>query len=626
MDKKTIIGFLLIFGILMGWSYFTKPSKEELAQQKHIEDSVKTVRQQEALQKAIELKQSESAKQITSPESAADNNQSLIADQYGDFASSAYGEKKYYTVENDLMKLTFSNLGGRIYSVELKKYKTYDGKPLILFNGDSTIFGLNFFASNRSIATNNLFFNTEAVENSIISNDTESISFKLAIDSTNYIEYLYTISKDKYLIDFNINFNGVNNTIASNMGYLTLEWQSYINSFEKGKKWELQNSSIFYKYDSDESAESLSMRSNNASENLTTKVKWISYKQQFFNTTLIAKNAFANADINSTSEVINPNHLKHFTSKISIPYTGKDQESIPMQFYFGPNHYKTLKKLDLGMENLVELGRNIIRWVNVGLVIPMFNFLGKHMNNYGLIILIMTIVIKIIIFPFTYKSYMSTAKMKALKPEVDKVTEKFNKPEDAMKKQQETMKLYKKVGVNPMGGCLPLLFQMPILIAMFRFFPNSIELRQKSFLWAEDLSTYDAVINLPFTVPFGFGDHISLFCLLMTIVNIIYMKTNDQMSAAGTQQMPGMKFMMYMMPIMMLFWFNSYASGLSYYYFVSLLITMGQTWAIRKTINDEEILAKLKAAQASKKPVKKSKWAQRMEEMAKQRGIKPPKR
>jgi YidC/Oxa1 family membrane protein insertase len=296
-----------------------------------------------------------------------------------------------------------------------------------------------------------------------------------------------------------------------------------------------------------------------------------------------------------------------------------------MSFYFGPNHYKTLKKLDVDLERVIELGMSVIRWVNVGLVIPLFNWLGKYIGNYGIIILLMTIIIKILIFPFTYKSYMSTAKMKALKPEVDKISEKFPKQEDAMKKQQATMALYKKVGVSPMGGCLPMLFQMPLLIAMFRFFPNSIELRQQSFLWATDLSTYDAVINLPFTVPFGFGDHISLWCLLMTIVNVVYMKFNDQMSMSN-QQMPGMKYMMYMMPVMMLFWFNSYAAALSYYYFLSLLITIVQTWAIRRTVDDAEILAKLKAVQANKKAPSKSKWQQRLEDMAKQRGYQPPKK
>ena len=379
---------------------------------------------------------------------------------------------------------------------------------------------------------------------------------------------------------------------------------------------EEQTTTVFYKFfESD--VESLGVRSDSENETLETPVKWISYKQLFFNVSLIADKYFNNAVVTSEKEVVNLDYIKYFTSEISLPYNGKRSETIPMSFYFGPNHYKTLKGLGIDLEEVIELGFSVFRLVNTGFVIPVFNWLGKYINNYGIVILLLTIIIKLIIFPFTYKSYMSTAKMKALKPEIDKATEKFTKSEDAMKKQQATMAIYKKVGVSPMGGCLPLLFQMPILLAMFRFFPNSIELRQQSFLWATDLSTYDAVIHLPFTVPFGFGDHLSLFALLMTLVNVVYMKFNDQMSM-GNQQMPGMKYMMYMMPVMMLFWFNSYASALSYYYFLSLLITIIQTWLIRRTINDEDILAKLKAAQSNKKPAKKSKFMQRMEAAAKQ--------
>ncbi len=461
-------------------------------------------------------------------------------------------------------------------------------------------------------------------DNKKVTNKPENFVFRVALNADKFVEYSYTINPSSYMVDFNINLVGLNTDISTNTGYLTLNWDSYITGMEKGRSWEETNSTVFYKFH-EADVESLNMRSDSDQKDLTTPVKWISFKQQFFNVTLIANNFFSNALVKVEKESVNPNYLKHLTASISLPYDSKPSETYPMSFYFGPNHYKTLKALDIDLERVIELGMSIIRWVNVGLVIPLFNWLGKYIGNYGIIILLMTIIIKILIFPFTYKSYMSTAKMKALKPEVDKITEKFPKQEDAMKKQQATMALYKKVGVSPMGGCLPLLFQMPLLIAMFRFFPNSIELRQEGFLWATDLSTYDAVINLPFTVPFGFGDHISLWCLLMTIVNVVYMKFNDQMSMSN-QQIPGMKMMMYMMPVMMLFWFNSYASALSYYYFLSLLITILQTWAIRKTINDDEILAKLKAAQANKKAPQKSKWQQRLEDMAKQKGYQPPKR
>jgi YidC/Oxa1 family membrane protein insertase len=627
MDRNTWIGLALIFAILFGWSYFTKPSAEELAEQQRVQDSIATVRQQEQLERELKKKQYEA--KASFEDSDVVENDTMIAQknekQYGAFGNFATGEKEFYTIENDVLRLTLTNLGGRVYSAELKNYKTHDSLPLLLFDGDSTVFSLNFFSNNKSIATDKLFFEySESLSKIVVDGNKRSVSFKLPVSDKDYLEYVYTLYDGQYMVDFDVNLVGMDNYITSNTGYISLDWQSYLRSLERGQKWETDNSSIHYRFADDE-VESLSPRSDEVNERLTTKVQWIAYKQQFFSTALIAKNNFNNAIIRSSKNVSNPVHLKHFASEISLPYDGKPNETIPMQFYFGPNHYKTMKQYDIELEELITLGRSIIRWVNVGVVIPLFNFLGSHIASYGLIILLLTIIIKIAIFPFTYKSYMSSAKMKALKPEVDKIGEKFPKKEDAMKKQQATMALYKQVGVSPMGGCLPMLFQMPILIAMFRFFPNSIELRQQSFLWATDLSTYDSIITLPFTVPMGFGDHISLFTLLMTIVNLIYMKTNDQMNMSN-QQMPGMKTMMYMMPIMMLFWFNSYASALSYYYFLSLLITILQTWLIRRTINDEEILAKLQAAKANKKAPKKSKFQQRLEDMAKQRGVQPPKR
>ncbi len=623
MDKNSWIGLLMIVGVLFAWSYFTKPSEEEIALQKHKQDSIENVLRTRQLQQAQQVDQNQAEQSIVVTDTKTEAEISEEANQfYGDFASFANAEREFFTVENELIKVTFSNLGGRIYSVELKNYETHDSLPLILFDGDSTEFGLNFFAQNRNISTNQLYFNLlQGEPNSSVRDKAISIVYGLNIENDKYIEYVYTINPESYIVDFDINMKGMQNLISTNSGFLDLNWKTYIPSAEKGRDWEMQNTTIYYKYYQDE-VESLSARSDASSEDLTTRVKWVSYKQQFFNVTLIADSYFSNGVI-SAEQSVNPDYLKYFTAEVSLPYEGKSSESFPMRFYFGPNHYKTLKALDIDLEELVEMGMSVIRWVNVGLVIPLFNWLGKYIGNYGLIILLMTIIIKIVIFPFTYKSYMSTARMKALKPEVDKIGEKFPKKEDAMKKQQATMALYKKVGVSPMGGCLPMLFQMPILLAMFRFFPNSIELRQQSFLWATDLSTYDSIMNLPFEIPF-YGSHVSLFTLLMTIVNLIYMKTNDQMNATN-QQMPGMKMMMYMMPIMMLFWFNSYASALSYYYFISLLITIIQTWLIRRTVNDEEILAKLKAAQASKKAPTKSKWQKRMEDMAKQRGIQPKK-
>ncbi len=626
MDRNSWIGLVLIVGVMMAWGYFTKPSEEEIARRKHLQDSIANIQKEQTVKEVKQINETaQNATISTTEEKTPEETSTEIQQEYGDFSKFAQGTREFKTVENDLFKIKFLNQGGRIYSVELKKYKTFDGKPLVLFSGDSTEFGLEFFAQNRSISTNQLFFKlTDDSDTAAVGDGPVTIKFALNFDDGRYLAYKYVITPGTYVIDFDIQLEGLNNLISASNGYISLDWKSYITGFEKGRKWEDMNTTIYYKYfESD--VEKVSPRSQSEQKILSTPIKWISYKQQFFNVALIAKNNFSNAVVKVDKEINNPKYMKHFNSVISLAYDGKSSEDFPMSFYMGPNHYQTLKKLHVDLERVLELGWSVIRWVNVGFVIPVFNWLSKFISNFGLIILIMTIMIKIIIFPFTYKSYMSTAKMKALKPEVDKLNEKYPKSEDAMKKQQATMALYKKAGANPMGGCLPLVFQMPLLIAMFRFFPNSIELRQQPFLWAHDLSTYDAVIHLPFTVPMGFGDHISLFCLLMTAVNIVYMKFNDQMSMSN-QQMPGMKYMMYFMPVMMLFWFNNYAAALSYYYFLSLLITILQTWLIRRRVDDNEILAKLKAAQSSKKPVKKSGWQQRMEEMAKQRGIQPPKK
>jgi YidC/Oxa1 family membrane protein insertase len=339
----------------------------------------------------------------------------------------------------------------------------------------------------------------------------------------------------------------------------------------------------------------------------------------FFSSTLIAEDVFPSADIKTEFSKEDPKYVGDFSALVSIPYEGNDSGSVKMKFFFGPNHYNTLKQYDLSLERLVNLGYAIVRPVNKWIVIPVFNFLRKYIDNFGIIILLLTIFIKLLIFPFTYKSYHSQAKMKALKPEIDEINAKFSK-DKALEKQQATMALYKKAGVNPMGGCLPMLFQFPVLIAMFFFFPTSIELRQQSFLWAHDLSTYDSILNLPFTIPF-YGNHVSLFCLLMTITTIISTYMNSQ--TQNTDAMPGMKTMMYIMPVMFLFILNSYSSGLSYYYFLANVITIGQMYVFRFMIDEEKIRAQILINK--KKPVVKSKFQQKLEEMSKQQGIKPRK-
>jgi YidC/Oxa1 family membrane protein insertase len=421
------------------------------------------------------------------------------------------------------------------------------------------------------------------------------------------------------MIDFDVNLQGMEQYIAANQSYLNFTWSFDVPRQERPSRFgEDRYTNINYKFFEDDVDELSKNKSDE--EDLTTRVKWIGFKQLFFNSTIIAEEAFPNAYVRSEKYEEDPEYLANFHADIAFPYQGTPNESMDMQIYFGPNHYQTLRQYDMDLERLVYLGYAIVRPVNKYIIIPIFNFLRKYISNFGIIILVLTVLIKTVLFPFTYKSYVSQAKMRVLKPEIDEINKKIPK-DKAMERQQATMSLYKKAGVNPMGGCLPMLLQFPILIAMFFFYPNSIELRQESFLWAHDLSTYDSIMNLPFEIPF-YGDHVSLFCLLMTATTIISTKLNQQ--ATSSQGMPGMKTMMYIMPVMFLFILNNYSSGLSYYYFLANVITIGQTYIIRSTIDESKIRAQLQVNK--KKPVKKSKFQKRLEEVAKQKGMQPPKK
>ncbi|MDA3953505.1 MAG: membrane protein insertase YidC [Bacteroidales bacterium] len=617
MDRNSIIGIIVIAGILIVWTTLNKPSEVEIEAAKVKRDSIELVKQQEIIQQKIEEAVALQNPQIENPvEKTA--QESDLKNLYGSFADAGTGSQEYVTLENDLLKIKISNKGGRVYSVELKEYKTYTQKPLVLFDGDSTVFGLNFFSQNKSIITNDLFFVP-------VEQNSQSVKMRLYAGSEKYIEYVYTLNPESYMVDFDINFVGMNEIVASNLSVIDLKFSMYSPQQEKGAQNENMYTTMGYKYYQDEVKTITSRGKDDGGEELNSKLKWVAFQQQFFSTILVADNYFTNAEIGFTSLEETPDkYLKYFESIIGIPFEYSPKSTIPLSFYFGPNHYTTLKKHDLDFEQIIPLGWTIFGWVNRFAVIPVFNYLGKFMSNYGLIILILTILIKIVLFPLTYKSYLSTAKMRVLKPEIDEIGKKFPKKEDAMKKQQATMAMYKKVGVSPMGGCLPMLIQMPILFAMFRFFPSSIELRQQAFLWADDLSSYDSILNLPFEIPY-YGDHVSLFTILMAIALVFSSRLNTGQMNDTNQQMPGMKFMMtYMMPLMMLFFFNNYAAGLSYYYFLSNVMTLGQTIFIRRFVDDEALLKKLH--ENKKKVVKKSKWQERLEAAAKQKGYKAPKK
>ena len=642
MNRNTIIGLLLIFVILIGYSLWMTPSKEEKEAFKRRQDSTLQARRMQdsvALLRFIEQKKQDSirAAQLTISQTetsvSTTGTESVNRDKLGVFAGSSVGTDGIYQIENDLMKIGISAKGGKIISVELKNFRTYDSLPLVLFDPGKTNFGLTFFANNRIINTNDLYFQPAASSEMRVSGkDSESFSMRLYTDQSDssfnkssYIEFLYTLKGNEFMLDFDINFVGMSNHLETGTNYIDLSWNIELLQTEKGTD-QFNGPTVYYKYYQDE-VDFLS-ETKDEEEDLITRVKWIGFKQRFFTSTLIAKDYFLNAKIKAFTleKPENTKYLRSLETAINLPFTPSENTNIPMSFYFGPNKYKTLRQYKLDLERQIPLGWSffLMAWINRFAVLPVFNFLEGFGWNYGIIILILTILLKIVLYPIAYKSYISSAKMRILKPDIDELGQKFPKKEDAMKKQQATMDLYRKAGVNPMAGCIPMLLQFPILIALFRFFPAAIELRQEAFLWADDLSSYDSILDLPFNIPF-YGAHVSLFTLLMTISTIIYTKINQDLMGSSQQQLPGMKTMMYIMPVMFLGIFNNYASGLSYYYFLANVLTFGQMWLIKQFINEDKIHKKIE--ENKKRPAKKkSGWQKRLEDAAKARGYKPPKK
>ena len=601
MDRNTITGLVVIALILIGYSYFMSPSKEELKAM-HVRDSIARVEAQRAA--ALEKeRQADFAAQQQNTETQQAGTEAI-------FKQDSLPVEQY-TLENNKIKLHINTKGGCIDYVDLKGYRTHDSLPLILWKDHKSSMGLNFYARNKQINTADLIFVPNTNQKELNAEGAEQVlTMRAYVDENKYLEFEYKLAPDSYMVDFNINTYNLNDVIASNTNFLTLYWGVDMPQLEKSRDFESRYTGVYYNF-SNNDVEHLSLTGDEKVD-LPTSVKWVAYKQQFFSSVLIANESFPNVLV-STANNTTPGFLKTADAEISLPYSGKAIEKYDMRFYFGPNSYPTLREYgkDIELPKLVDLGWKWIAWFNRYVVIPIFNFLETNVTlNYGLIIFLLTLIIKLVLFPLTYKSYMSQAKMRVLKPQIDEINKKI--PADkAMERQQAVMKLYKKAGVNPMGGCLPMLLQMPILIALFYFFPGAIELRQKSFLWATDLASYDSIATLPFTIPF-YGNHVSLFCLLMTITNILYMWYNSK-NQPQNDQMKGMQTMMYIMPIMFLFIFNSYSSGLSYYYFIATLITIVQTWAIRKFVNDEKLLKQIELAKT--KPVKKSKFQQKVEEM-----------
>jgi YidC/Oxa1 family membrane protein insertase len=613
MDKNSIIGIVLIGVILIGYSIFTKPAREAQMETIRRNDSIARVERQKQLeQQENSVQEEQTAPALTEGDK---ESQDLAEHQkkYGVFASGLTGEDKHITLENELVKLTFSTLGGRPYSANLKEYTTYDDRPVVLFDGDSTRFDLQFFADNRRINTGELYFVPGTDKAHLDAKDTErSLKMRLDITDNAFIEYTYTMHPGKYMIDFDIRLVGLEQFRTDNVTYL---YEIYFPSTEKGFQNENNYTTLYYRYKQGD-IEKFNMRSKKSiqDETAVTQLEWIAYKHQFFSTVFIAKDYFESAYMMNERFEEPGKFIRHFSSEVDMPYARTNDQTMSMAFYFGPNHHATLKQYEeWDLKNLVTVGGSVIRWLNEFVIIPIFNWLNRSIANFGIIIFLLTLILKTALFPLTYKSYKSQAVMRVLKPQVDEINEKYPKKEDAMKKQQATMDLYKRAGANPLGGCLPMLLQMPILYAMFRFFPTSIELRGESFLWADDLSTYDSILDLPFTIPM-YGDHVSLFTILMTVTTILSMKINNQMTSSSA--MPGMKTMMYIMPVMFMLILNSFSAALTYYYFLANVITLAQNFFFKKFTDEDAILKKINARKA--KPKKKSKWQARLEQMTKQ--------
>lgn len=617
MDKNTLTGLLLIIVILVGFSILNKPSDKELAarQEQQRVDSTNIAKQIE--NRALQLSDSLSNTSATQNQTPV-NQDSISQLKYGAFAALTKGDATSDKIENDLMELTLSSKGGRIASVRLKEFENKDSLPLILFHENESAFNFSFFtADNRLINTSDLLFNK------VESNNPLQFIYRLTISESSSLDFIYTLKRDDYMMDFQIKGNNLQTILPANTNSLDFNWAIRIPQQEQGRTFEERNSQLDYKFLQDD-IENLSA-SKEDSKSVDTKVHWVSFKDQFFTSIVICDKGFTTNELKSKVEEASSPYLKSYTQKSAIEFDLRGSQTADLKFYFGPIKYATLARYDKGvpaekkmdLEKIIPLGGSLFRWVNTLIILPLFNFFGSFITNYGVIILLLTLVIKIIIFPFTWKSSVSTAKMRVLQPQILEINARFPGSEKAAERSQATMAFYKQVGVSPMGGCLPMLFQMPILFAMFSFFPSSIELRHQSFLWAHDLSTYDVLVqwsgNIPLVTKY-FGNHVSLFCLLMTITNLVYTHINLQ-TQPSTTQMPGMKTMSYMMPVMFLFMFNQYSAGLSLYFFVSTLITIFQTYAFRWFTDEEKLLAQLN--ENKKKPIKKSGFAARLEQMQK---------
>ena len=616
MDKNTWVGFLLIAAIIVGFTMLNRPSKEQLAERQRVQDSIKLARMAELEAQRISDSLQYVAGNAAQTETISEEQQQAhMQAAYGTFAQAAQGEEQWVTLENEHLRLTLSTLGGRIQRAELPEYHASGDSvnPLCLFRADESTFGFTLItANNRILQTSNLYFTpVETAEKN------KAILRLQTASPDAWLDFVYELS-DSYMVHLSLEPHNMQSELAQNINSLELQWRQLIPQQEQGRKFEERYARLQYMLvggDMEELSES-----KDDSEKESARVKWIGYKDQFFSTVLIADDAFSSSQFSSTLQSRHSGYIKQYTTHTSVPFDLTGKTYTGFRFYLGPNHYHTLKAYDedlarderLHLNKLVPLGWKIVSWINTALVIPMFDLFTGWGLHIGIVILLMTLVIKLIILPFVFVSYKSSAKMRVLRPQIDAINEKY--PAEKMQERQAaTMQLYQQAGVSPMSGCLPMLFQFPVLMAMFWFLPTAIELRGKSLLWADDLSTYDAVFQWGFNLPL-IGDHLSLFCLLMTVCNIAYTYITMQ-SQATDPNMKFMKYMMYAMPLMFLFIFNDYAAGLSYYYLVSLFITILQTMIFRWSLDDEKMLREMEENKKKKAGKPKSGFMQRLEQM-----------
>lgn len=602
MDKNTLVGFALIGAVIVGFGIYNRPNQEERARAQHYQDSI-----QQVIQKQEEIKKAQ--------EEIAEKT--IQIDSTSAFFQATQGEEQFLTLENDLLKLVFSNKGGRICKATLKDYKDQKQEPLILFDESDASLNFSFEGKNENIISDQMYFEATNVTDS-------TVSMRLKVSNGGFLAFNYRLLPNSYMVDMTVEAEGMQNIFSPSLKSMSIDWKQRARQMEKGYTFEQRYTSLTYK-PADDSFDYLS-ETNNERKSIPEALNWVAFKNQYFSCVFMAEKNFENATLESNMEQKGSGYMKNYNAEMKTFFDPTGKQPSHLQFYYGPNHFKTLlasndlsfQDKDQELEDLVYLGWPIIRLINRWFTINLFDWLSSWGLSMGLVILLMTIIVKVLVLPTTWKSFISSAKMRALKPYVDKINAKYPKQEDALKKQQETMALYREYNVSPMGGCLPMLIQTPVFMALFFFVPNAIELRQQSFLWADDLSSYDDLISWSTNIPL-LGNHLSVFCLLFsltTVLNqIIMMKQQDM---GNNPQMAAMKWMMYIMPVMFFFIFNEYASGLSYYYFISGLIGIITMWVMRKMTDEKKLLAQLEANKKAPSARKQSGLMAKLEALQKE--------